>query len=225
MTGWWVLNSVALWIGVRSSKHILARYALVLTWWCVVWFTMHDTIHVAMSDAWSVLQGIASNRTFILGLVIIANTFLTYAMRKRAVAVATRAPTSPAAVSALLVAAVSLTVWLPTFEILRVFTFEPARFQFADPRLAMQVFLSVFWALAAIFYLCIGFARMIAVLRYVAIVLFGVTVCKVMLIDMANLEMIYRIVSFIVLGLLLLLASLLYQKLSERILHPAKQRS
>jgi uncharacterized membrane protein len=81
---------------------------------------------------------------------------------------------------------------------------------------------SVFWATTAMTLLSLGFLRLICVLRYLAIALFGVTICKVMLIDMANLEMIYRIVSFIVLGRLLLLASLLHQKLSERILRPTK---
>lgn len=222
LTGWWVLNTVALWIGVGTRRTSLALYALVLSWWCAAWFVLHETIQLAIMDRWSTLHGVAINRTFILGIGVIANTFLAYSIRKRSVMKATGVSVSPVDASALLLVATGLTVWLPTFEILRVFTFEPVRTKFADPKLAMQVFLSVLWAVAAIVYLGIGFARMVALLRYLAIALFGMTICKVMLVDMANLDMIYRIVSFIVLGVLLLAASLLYQKLSERILKHAQ---
>ena len=117
----------------------------------------------------------------------------------------------------LLVLVTLLVTWLPTFEICRVFRFEPFRDQFADPRLAMQVALSLSWGLNATGLLIIGFLRRVTVLRHLALGLFALTVVKVLLFDLANLEMIYRIISFAVSGVLLMFASLLYQRLSARL--------
>jgi len=104
-----------------------------------------------------------------------------------------------------------------SFEISRIFANEPWGLSFPDPRRAMHVFLSVVWSLNASVLLAIGFARFNAALRVTAILCFAVTLVKVMTVDLGYLKMIYRIVSFIVLGLLLLGVSLMYQKLSARI--------
>jgi uncharacterized membrane protein len=53
--------------------------------------------------------------------------------------------------------------------------------------------------------------------RIVALLLFGATVLKVFLVDMANVETAYRILSFVVLGLLLIGASYLYHRFRHRI--------
>ncbi len=50
-----------------------------------------------------------------------------------------------------------------------------------------------------------------------ALGLFAVTVGKVFIFDLGHLEMVYRIISFMVLGVLLLFASYLYQRLSSRL--------
>jgi uncharacterized membrane protein len=49
-------------------------------------------------------------------------------------------------------------------------------------------------------------------LRWQALVLFGVVVIKVFFFDLASLRGFYRVVSFFVLGLLLLAVSFFYQK-------------
>ena len=82
----------------------------------------------------------------------------------------------------------------------------------ADARLRLQVGLSILWAVYAAGWLAIGFARRAAAIRYAALALLGVTIGKVFLVDMANLEAIYRILSFLVLGLVLLGVSYLYQR-------------
>ena len=58
----------------------------------------------------------------------------------------------------------------------------------------------------------IGFARSNAFLRWLALILLGMTVGKVFLYDLSTLERVYRILSFIVLGILLLAISFAYQK-------------
>jgi uncharacterized membrane protein len=51
-----------------------------------------------------------------------------------------------------------------------------------------------------------------ALLRWQALVLFGLVVVKVFVYDSSYLERFYRIISFFILGLVLLIVSFLYQR-------------
>ena len=75
--------------------------------------------------------------------------------------------------------------------------------------------LSAVWMAGAIVAMAIGLWRDVAALRVTAIGLFAVTVGKVLLVDLVGLDALYRIVSFIVLGLVLLVASFLYARLTR----------
>ena len=70
--------------------------------------------------------------------------------------------------------------------------------------------LTLLWALYALALLLAGLHRGVRGLRYAGLALFSVVVGKIFLVDLAGLESIYRIVAFIVLGILLFLAALLY---------------
>lgn len=71
---------------------------------------------------------------------------------------------------------------------------------------------SVLWTLFSLALMLIGFWSQQARLRMVSLGLFGVTVLKVVLADMANVSTPFRIVSFVVLGLMLIGASYLYYR-------------
>ena len=58
---------------------------------------------------------------------------------------------------------------------------------------------------------CSGCARDIAPIRYFAIVLFGIALLKVFLVDLETLGGIYRVAGFVVVGLILLVVSFLFQ--------------
>jgi uncharacterized membrane protein len=77
----------------------------------------------------------------------------------------------------------------------------------------LQVGLSVLFTLYAAAALAWGFARKIPMVRYGALGLLGIVIFKVFLIDLAELQAIYRILSFLVLGLVLLGVSYVYQQL------------
>ncbi len=75
-----------------------------------------------------------------------------------------------------------------------------------------QMALSVLWSVYAAVLAAIGFVRRSAAVRWAALGLFGVTVVKVMLVDIAQLQQLYRIVAFLVLGVLLLIVAWGYHK-------------
>jgi uncharacterized membrane protein len=79
-----------------------------------------------------------------------------------------------------------------------------------------QMVLSVFWALVGVGTLVVGLRRDIYVLRLAALGLLGLTVVKVFLFDLATLTSVYRVVSFIGLGLLLLVGAYVWQRMRPR---------
>ena len=84
----------------------------------------------------------------------------------------------------------------------------------ARAELAQQVALSVAWALYAVGLVAAGFRRAYAPARYLAIALFGLTILKVLTKDIAELDRVYRMLSVLGLGALLVAASYLYQRMA-----------
>ena len=81
-----------------------------------------------------------------------------------------------------------------------------------DAALAQQLALSLTWTLYATALMTVGVRQASSALRWQGLGLFGLVVGKVFLYDMASLERVYRIVSFMALGILLLVVSFLYQR-------------
>ncbi|ACF11623.1 membrane protein [Chlorobaculum parvum NCIB 8327] len=77
---------------------------------------------------------------------------------------------------------------------------------------AYQMSLSVLWTLYASFLIGVGIVRRIRRARILGILILGVAVLKVFFMDLSFLETVYRIISFIVLGLLLLAVSYGYNR-------------
>jgi uncharacterized membrane protein len=100
-------------------------------------------------------------------------------------------------------------LWLGSLEIDR-FAGQLAQ----DSVMARQMGWSIYWGLYAIGLVLLGFAKRWAVCRYAGLALFALTVGKVVTVDMADVRYIYRVISFLVLGLLLVGTSIGYAKLS-----------
>jgi uncharacterized membrane protein len=77
---------------------------------------------------------------------------------------------------------------------------------------------SVLWAVFSVFLMLKGFRDNSAAVRRTALGLFSLTLLKVFSVDMSNISTPYRIVSFIILGLMLVGTSYLYYKFKDRIL-------
>jgi uncharacterized membrane protein len=79
-----------------------------------------------------------------------------------------------------------------------------------------QVLLSGLWAIVGLATLVIGLRRDERMLRLGSLALLLVTVAKVFLYDLAALTSLYRVGSFIALGLLLLVAAGVWQRMRPR---------
>ena len=82
--------------------------------------------------------------------------------------------------------------------------------------LAQHLSLSILWTIYASVLILVGVQRRSALLRWQALILFGLVVVKVFLYDLSFLERAYRILSFLILGVVLLVVSFLYQRRSAR---------
>jgi uncharacterized membrane protein len=114
---------------------------------------------------------------------------------------------------ALEIAAAAAAVYLPSIAIVDLTTTEGA----FEPGQTPQVLLSAFWSLAGLAALVFGLLRDDKRLRLGGLALLGIAVVKVSLYDLAELEEIYRVLSFIALGLLLLAGAFAYQRIRHSV--------
>jgi len=85
-----------------------------------------------------------------------------------------------------------------------------------DRGLAQHLALSVLWTTYATVLLIVGMKRQSQLLRWQALILFGAAVLKVFFYDSSFLERFYRILSFFILGIVLMVFSFLYQRKTSR---------
>lgn len=75
--------------------------------------------------------------------------------------------------------------------------------------------ISIYWSLFAVGLLLAGILKRRAALRGIGLILLAMTILKVFIIDLAGLDQLYRIIAFIVLGIVVLAGSFLYFKYSH----------
>jgi uncharacterized membrane protein len=85
-----------------------------------------------------------------------------------------------------------------------------------DTELAKQLSLSLVWAVYGACLLAVGRVRRARLLRLMALALLSLTTLKVFFWDLSSLDRVYRIISFVVLGAILLAVSYFYQKSLHR---------
>jgi uncharacterized membrane protein len=109
-------------------------------------------------------------------------------------------------------------LWLGTLELDRAVAFAGTAID--RPGVARQTAFSAFWGLYAIVIIAIGFAKSATWMRRGGLALLGLTLVKVVLIDMADAGTVYRVLSFLVLGLVLIVTSIIYARLAQRLVQP-----
>jgi uncharacterized membrane protein len=107
-----------------------------------------------------------------------------------------------------IVGAVAL-IYLPSVAIVDTWTTG----DLSSPGQTPQLLLSAFWSVTGLVAFVFGLSRRDRPARLAGLALLGVACAKVSLFDLAKLESIYRVLSFLVLGLLLLAGAFAYQRI------------
>ncbi len=92
---------------------------------------------------------------------------------------------------------------------------------YSRARWVAHMSLSLVWSIYAVAALVVGFRLGIRPVRLAALGLLGLTAIKLLLVDMATVQQIYRIISFLVLGTMMIAASYLYHRLEKRLAEPS----
>jgi uncharacterized membrane protein len=105
------------------------------------------------------------------------------------------------------------------FAVLIAFEFERwGRYSDLITRKMGMSLISAAWALQALIVTWLGLKMKNLLLRYTGFILFGFAIAKTLFIDMSEFEKVYRIVSFVTSGLLLVCAGYFYQRYSSMLL-------
>lgn len=222
--GWFVESAVLLWVAERIKSDLLNVFALGAL--------VLGVGRLLLIDNFVIARPIFNTRMVVYGVAIAALAFVAYQSVQRdddagkitgAIAVVAMNGLALVALSREVsnyynqqVAAIRPTVWRPevwskmrSLSIARDFTY------------------SALWMAYGALLMTIGFWRASAFLRWQALVLIAFTTLKVFVYDTSELDRVYRILSFIVLGILLLAISFAYQrdwlKLSSRKLAPSEK--
>jgi uncharacterized membrane protein len=204
--GWGVEAAVLWWFGLRIESVRLRCLAAIFAALTVMRI-------VAVDDRWQVREPfIPILNGYALPSLLAVASLLTALALTRAFASRLKAE-ERAMVAIAAVACVLLVWWITSIDISGYFTAERLRHGtgYGDQRMA-EMALSAWWAVYAAIVLAIGFRLRLSLLRWTALGLFALTVGKVFLRDMAELDEIYRIVAFFVLAILLGAAAWAYQR-------------
>ena len=99
-----------------------------------------------------------------------------------------------------------LGLWLGSLELDRLF---------ADDITVRLASFSVYWGIYGMILVGLGFLRTLPIVRYAGLGLLAITVVKVLIVDMSEAKNIWRVVSFAVSGLFLIVTSIAYAKLGR----------
>lgn len=105
-----------------------------------------------------------------------------------------------------------LAIFSANFLAIVELTYEVTHRLVSNEKLAQDFSRSAAWMVYGAALMIAGFRHHNSFVRWLALALLGITVLKVFLYDMNELQRVYRIVSFIALGVLLLAISFVYQK-------------
>ncbi|MEK6916589.1 MAG: DUF2339 domain-containing protein, partial [Nanoarchaeota archaeon] len=104
------------------------------------------------------------------------------------------------------------------FVLTNIYSYAGTILAFVLVMIEMEEFwISVGWSVLALIIMISGFSLRKKHLRMQGMIIFSITIVKVFLYDTRNLETIYRTVSYIVLGVILLLVSFIYTKYKENL--------
>jgi len=212
---WAVQAAVLLWAAVRIKDERLHYGGIVLLFVALCKFAFYDLSNIFHLNltVMAFSEGFTTNvaERWLTSLTVLAATFASAMVLRKWVSE-----------DKLLAARETRNLLFSIFGILAfaVLNIEVAGYFYDYARPARFAAVSVLWALFATALMILGFARQVSILRRCSLVLFAATLLKVFLWDMAHVSTPYRIVSFLVVGILLIGASYLYHRFRIRISPP-----
>ena len=210
--GWFVEAGALLWVARRTRSDFLNLFAVgalvlgILRLLAIDNFETDQLIFNARIATYAVALAV-------LGAIIWAGRGRSDATGKRAVALAS------IAFNVLALYALSLEISdyygraMAAASRMRYQPWDPTRAStWRSLRIAESFSYSAFWMAYGALLMIVGFWRRSAFVRWQALFLIAITIVKVFVYDVSQLDRGYRIVSFIVLGVLLLAISFVYQR-------------
>ena len=192
----WASEGVALfWIASKADRPWLRAGAWALIGLAVFRWLQPDIQETTTSFV------VLANARALTGLAIVAAFYL-------AAWVAPRSRRRDQERAALLVGASLVTLAVLSTEIGSFWTLRGT----AADDVAREMMLSASWVMYAALLVLVGMRTKYAPIRYFAMALFGVSLLKIFLIDLATVGGIYRVIGFLVVGVVLVLVSFLYQR-------------
>jgi uncharacterized membrane protein len=215
--GWAVEAVILTWIGFHLANTKLRLAAFLVAALVAIRLLFYDTsfISPATDPGFAVLLNKRS-ATFFAGIIAIFAMAYLYAQHRDKLV-----GQEASRIAGLIIAANFLLIFLLTTEVGHYFQIRYHRervYQLQrDIHGQKELAISALWAAYSILLVTLGILRKYRPIRLLAILLFGVTILKVFLLDLSDLEKVYRIISFIGLGIILLAVSFMYQKYRNQI--------
>ncbi|MBF0538242.1 MAG: DUF2339 domain-containing protein [Nitrospirae bacterium] len=212
ITIFWCAQSVTLfWIALRFDSKALIYSAYGLFMLTIAKFLFYDypiVFHLQTGNLYSTLQyTYLIIERYITSALVVGISYAFYKLSKKAMpqrAITSRTPV-----------VFAITGGIMSFIVLNIET--SAFFEAYLPQGKFAA-ISALWSVFAAALLINGFVRNNKPMRHVSFGLFLVTLIKVFLFDMSKFSTPYRILSFIILGVVLVAASYLYHNYKDRII-------
>jgi len=197
-------------IGIRLNSIQLRNISYILALFCLGQFHAELTLQSSPFDNF---MPVINHRFLACGSLIAAFYFLLYILAgSREKLSANECVLIPVSLAITQI----LSIILLSFEVSSFFSSSHAQ-SFSEIRYAQGLSLSILWTVYASAMIGSGILKKTRLLRVMGILLAGAAIIKVFLFDLSALQTIYRIVSFIVLGMILLAVSYLYNRFKNRI--------
>jgi len=218
--GWAVEAVILTWVGFRLAESRIRLAGFWVASLVAIRLLFYDSVWTTSSRFDHEFTFLVNRRSFSFAVGIVAIFAMAYLHTRYRERLAGR---EAARIIGLVLAANFLLVFFLTTEIGKYFSLQHDRASNYEQRREVnnqkQLSISACWAVYSIVLVILGVVKKYQPIRVLAIVLFGATTFKVFLLDLSNLERIYRITSFIGLGVILLTASFIYQKYRNQINH------
>ena len=221
ITIFWALLSILLFIGGQKlGEKNLVFCAIGIYFVALFKFLFYDlsfvfqynmdatTLHIRRSYDYLMFE-----RWFTMAIILV----VPYLMRRITVREIKLSSTAFSSPSIIQIPAVTLGIFGTLLFLL--FTMETSAFFYKYLPQARFASISVIWAIFSIVLMVFGFQKNRDRMRKIALGLLFLTTFKVFLFDIRNISTPYRILSFIVLGLILILISYLYNQAKGRLLN------